>query len=75
MTPNGAFANVKAAPMSASSSMPSSSTLAPVVNAPIPVAPAPVPVLPPNLNGMVSLSAIIHRMSNEAFADLSNLSE
>ncbi|KAF9427883.1 mediator complex subunit [Podila epigama] len=33
------------------------------------------PMLPQNLNGMVSLGAIIHRMSNEAFADLSNLSE
>ena len=33
------------------------------------------PVLPQNMNGMVSLGAIIHRMTNEAFADLSNTSE
>jgi hypothetical protein len=33
------------------------------------------PALPPNMNGMVQMSAIIHRMSNEAFSDLSNLSE
>ncbi|GJJ75588.1 mediator of RNA polymerase II transcription subunit 14 [Entomortierella parvispora] len=33
------------------------------------------PVLEPNVNGMVPMSAIIHRMSNEAFSDLSNLSE
>ncbi|KAF9964409.1 mediator complex subunit, partial [Mortierella alpina] len=46
--------------------------------APVPV-PAPVPtstpVLPDNMNGMVPLGAIIHRMTNEAFSDLSNLSE
>ncbi|KAG0050123.1 mediator complex subunit [Gryganskiella cystojenkinii] len=33
------------------------------------------PVLPQNTNGMVPLGAIIHRLSNEAFSDLSNLSE
>ncbi|KAF9950506.1 mediator complex subunit, partial [Mortierella alpina] len=42
-------------------------------------APAPVPtstpVLPDNMNGMVPLGALIHRMTNEAFSDLSNLSE
>ncbi|KAG0338890.1 mediator complex subunit [Podila humilis] len=36
--------------------------------------PAPA-ALPQNMNGMVSLGAIIHRMTNEAFADLSNTSE
>ncbi|KAG0087513.1 mediator complex subunit [Podila epicladia] len=39
-----------------------------------PPSPSP-PVLPQNMNGMVSLGAIIHRMTNEAFADLSNTSE
>ncbi|KAF9431947.1 mediator complex subunit [Entomortierella beljakovae] len=34
-----------------------------------------VPVLPQNMAGMVPLSAIIHRMTNEAFSDLSNLSD
>ncbi|KAF9911460.1 mediator complex subunit [Lobosporangium transversale] len=33
------------------------------------------PVLPRNLAGMVPLGAIIHRMTNEAFSDLSNLSD
>ncbi|KAI7823767.1 mediator complex subunit MED14-domain-containing protein [Gamsiella multidivaricata] len=37
--------------------------------------PAVVPTLPQNMAGMVPLSAIIHRMTNEAFADLSNLSD
>ncbi|KAF9557662.1 mediator complex subunit [Mortierella alpina] len=50
----------------------------PPMPAPVP-APAPVPtstpVLPDNMNGMVPLRAIIHRMTNEAFSDLSNLSE
>lgn len=36
---------------------------------------APLPVLPQNMAGMVPLGAIIHRMTNEAFSDLSNLSE
>ncbi|KAG0317244.1 mediator complex subunit [Dissophora globulifera] len=38
-------------------------------------APEVVPVLPQNMAGMVPLSAIIHRITNEAFADLTNLSE
>ncbi|KAF9927092.1 mediator complex subunit [Mortierella alpina] len=50
----------------------------PPMPAPVP-APAPVPtstpVLPDNMNGMVPLGAVIHRMTNEAFSDLSNLSE
>ncbi|KAF9188419.1 mediator complex subunit, partial [Haplosporangium sp. Z 11] len=69
MEPNG---TVKGA----SSPMPAHATVpAPVpLPAPTPV-PASVPVLPDNMNAMVPLGAIIHRMANEAFADLSNLSE
>ncbi|KAF9345440.1 mediator complex subunit, partial [Mortierella sp. AD094] len=37
--------------------------------------PPAVPVLPQNMAGMVPISAIIHRMTNEAFSDLSNLSD
>ncbi|KAF9095809.1 mediator complex subunit [Mortierella sp. AM989] len=37
--------------------------------------PASVPVLPQNMAGMVPLNAIIHRMTNETFSDLSNLSD
>lgn len=51
--------------------MPPTST---ITTATEPPASAP-PVLPQNMNGMVSLGAIIHRMTNEAFADLSNTSE
>ncbi|KAI9233711.1 MAG: mediator complex subunit MED14-domain-containing protein [Podila humilis] len=51
--------------------MPSTST---IITAEPPQTPAP-PVLPQSMNGMVSLGAIIHRMTNEAFADLSNTSE
>ena len=52
--------------------------LSPPMLAPAPSsasAPEPLPVLPQNMAGMVPLSAIIHRMTNEAFSDLSNLSE
>lgn len=48
------------------------------VPAPVPVSappPATVPVLPDNMNAMVPLGAVIHRMTNDAFAELSNLSE
>ncbi|KAF9902525.1 mediator complex subunit [Linnemannia zychae] len=48
------------------------------VAAPVPVSappPATVPVLPDNLNAMIPLGAVIHRMTNDAFAELSNLSE
>ncbi|KAI1318365.1 mediator complex subunit [Mortierella claussenii] len=38
-------------------------------------APASMPTLPQNMAGMVPLSAIVHRMTNEAFSDLSNLSD
>lgn len=51
--------------------------LAPV-SAPVPVSappPTTVPVLPDNMNAMVPLGAVIHRMTNDAFAELSNLSE
>ncbi|KAF9207387.1 mediator complex subunit [Haplosporangium sp. Z 27] len=37
--------------------------------------PTAVPVLPQNMAGMVPISAIIHRMTNETFSDLSNLSD
>ncbi|OAQ23714.1 MED14-domain-containing protein [Linnemannia elongata AG-77] len=49
-----------------------------LVSAPMPISappPATVPVLPDNMNAMVPLGAVIHRMTNDAFAELSNLSE
>ncbi|KAF8924865.1 mediator complex subunit [Dissophora ornata] len=52
--------------------------MSPPMSAPAPSsasASEPLPVLPQNMAGMVPLSAIIHRMTNEAFSDLSNLSE
>ncbi|KAG0349716.1 mediator complex subunit [Podila minutissima] len=65
--------NLQPSSMSVSrpSNMPPAST---ITTATEPPSPAP-PVLPQNMNGMVSLGAIIHRMTNEAFADLSNTSE
>ncbi|KAF9350006.1 mediator complex subunit [Mortierella sp. NVP85] len=62
MEPNGTVKGTSP-PTTASASSSSSS------------APASVPVLPQNMAGMVPLGAIIHRMTNEAFADLSNLSD
>ncbi|KAG0228667.1 mediator complex subunit [Actinomortierella wolfii] len=40
-----------------------------------PTLPPQPPQLPTSLQGMVPLGLILHRMANEAFADLSNLSE
>ncbi|KAF9096039.1 mediator complex subunit [Mortierella sp. AD031] len=51
---------------------------APVPVPPVPASappPATVPVLPDNMNAMVPIGAIIHRMTNDAYAELSNLSE
>ncbi|KAG0196968.1 mediator complex subunit [Mortierella sp. GBA30] len=42
---------------------------------PQPAPSASVPTLPENMQGVVPLGAIIHRMANEAFSDLSNMSE
>ncbi|KAG0245694.1 mediator complex subunit [Mortierella sp. GBA43] len=48
---------------------------APVSSSSAPATSAPIPVLPQNMAGMVPLGAIIHRITNEAFSDLSNLSD
>ncbi|KAF9920382.1 mediator complex subunit, partial [Linnemannia zychae] len=67
MEPNG-ITKGALPPMSVPTSAPAST---PVSASP----PTNVPVLPDNMNSMIPLGAIIHRMTNDAFAELSNLSE